>query len=614
MNDTNLQMLIDDITQKFTAGIDSIYTPYIKKIRFPRYKALIADTEINFQFPLTVLVGINGSNKTSVLQALFGVPDQKSVGTYWFSTDVDRITDEERHCFIYSYYHIGAKRDVEVLKTRIKKENNPDYWEPSRALVKYGMEKPTKTELKNANNNSISRWDPIRKDVVFCDFKEYISAFDMYFYNYVFEPQKSYKTRQEFIRNRSKKLSKVIDENLNSFTWAKVERVDTNDVLPEDIVNKIGWILDQQYDEIRIVSHKLYDKGNQIRPLKTILMKKKNLNYTEAFAGSGESRLIMLVNDIMSANENSLILIDEPEINLHPIAIVRFKLFLLQQIKLKNHQIILTTHSPYLVDHLPKCAIKTFQNIDEEIAVAENVDYKDAFLVLGNKIDEKNKIIVEDKLAKAIVDYGIIKSTTKSMRDIFDVQYLPGGVANIIKYHIYSSALKNEKSTFYVLDGDANKLLNLGGLMFIKKEWVEEAKINVDKISESENENLGNIITELTGVTIKFNPNSGENSRKEKYLLQREFLKYWNSNVYFLNSTTPEMAILESNKDINTADLEDQTGKTYFKELAEECVGTNVKSDEILFCQKQELNNLKKDSLLRVHVDNILNLIWERTN
>lgn len=56
-------------------------------------------------------------------------------------------------------------------------------------------------------------------------------------------------------------------------------------------------------------------------------MRKSGRNYTEAFAGSGESRLIMLVNDIVNAPKNSLILIDEPEINLHPSAILRFKTF-----------------------------------------------------------------------------------------------------------------------------------------------------------------------------------------------------------------------------------------------------------------------------------------------
>ncbi|CJH58694.1 Uncharacterised protein [Streptococcus pneumoniae] len=43
---------------------------------------------------------------------------------------------------------------------------------------------------------------------------------------------------------------------------------------------------------------------------------------------TGEARIILLVNDIVNAQSNSLILIDEPEISLHPSAIYKFKEFL----------------------------------------------------------------------------------------------------------------------------------------------------------------------------------------------------------------------------------------------------------------------------------------------
>jgi hypothetical protein len=71
-----------------------------------------------------------------------GSPEGENLGVYWFSTSTDPIADTgARNAFIYGYHHKGAGKAVEVLKTRVKKDEDPDYWEPSRALTSYGMAK-----------------------------------------------------------------------------------------------------------------------------------------------------------------------------------------------------------------------------------------------------------------------------------------------------------------------------------------------------------------------------------------------------------------------------------------------------------------------------------------
>ncbi|MFZ4853084.1 AAA family ATPase [Enterococcus entomosocium] len=608
-----LEELINNIEEKFKTNNGKLYEPYVRNIRFPKYKSLIENTEINFTFPLTVLVGVNGTNKTSILQALYGVPGNHSVGNYWFSTDVDVIEEDKdiKNCLVYSYFHKGAKRNVEVLKTRVNRKEQKDYWEPSRPIVKYGMVTPKKEELVEAKNKSTTRWDNLEKSVVFCDFKDYISAFDMYFYNYIFKQKKSYKTRQDFIRNRSQQLSEVIKQDLQSYVYKGLERVDDNYIVSDEVRQTVSDILEQEYQEIRIVSHKFYSHKNVIRPLKTILMKKNNLDYSEAFAGSGESRLIMLVNDIINAAPNSLVLIDEPEINLHPKAIIKFQRFLLEQILKSNHQIILTTHSHYLVDNLPKEAIKLFQKMDNKVSIGEQIDCNDAFLVLGEPINKKANIIVEDKLVKSILEYCISKSEITSMKDILNVDNSSGGVQSIIQQHICSSAIKKECNTFYVLDGDTDYLRDYKGDL-IDSSWVVKGKIDVSKIPESSNYQLANIISEITGVKIKLPIDSGATDY-EKYYLERNFLEFWKTNVLFLNSTTPEMAILES-LNIPQDQIKDKTGKMYFETLTKNKLGKSPTSDEILVYQKEAINNLSEDSPLKIKVREILDYVWSMIN
>ena len=62
----------------------NVFPGYITHIRFPRYKNIADGTRIEFTFPVTALVGSNGSGKTSVLNALYGAPTRKSTGQYWF--------------------------------------------------------------------------------------------------------------------------------------------------------------------------------------------------------------------------------------------------------------------------------------------------------------------------------------------------------------------------------------------------------------------------------------------------------------------------------------------------------------------------------------------------
>ena len=86
--------------------------PFIRHIRFPVYKNLEANTKIEFTYPITVIVGANGTNKSSVLKALYGVPGYNNLGNLWFSTSIDpiEVTGEGRSCFIYGYVNDTEKK------------------------------------------------------------------------------------------------------------------------------------------------------------------------------------------------------------------------------------------------------------------------------------------------------------------------------------------------------------------------------------------------------------------------------------------------------------------------------------------------------------------------
>ncbi|MXE01490.1 ATP-binding protein, partial [Escherichia coli] len=90
------------------------------------------------------------------------------------------------------------------------------------------------------------------------------------------------------------------------------------------------------------------------------------------------------------------------------------------------HQVVISTHSPVIVNTLPKDAIKlfVFDEESETAKIVQNIAPDEAFIELGHDINKKT-IIVEDKLAKAIIDKAIKNDERLSLS--FSVSYIPGG-------------------------------------------------------------------------------------------------------------------------------------------------------------------------------------------
>lgn len=612
--------LVEKVNNKFLRQKKAFY-PFIEHIRFPKYKLLQQNLKINFKFPITLLVGKNGINKTSILQALYGSPEGKSLGEYWFTTSldkIDRVKDRDKdqrgktspHCLIYGYYFEKAERIVEVLKTRINKKMNLDYWEPARPARQYGMDILTKEEYQELGSSLSTRWDGMKKDVVYCDCKEYVSAYDLFFYHYDFQSTKKINTKQDFIRSRSKLLSAVLEKNEESHFYFGKEMVEQHIEVSNDVCRIVSEIMGELYSSIRIVTHKFYTKGEGGKAAKTIWMRKNGDVYSEAFAGTGEARIILLVNDIINAPVNSLLLIDEPEISLHPSAIYKLKNFLLRECLKKNHQIVITTHSIQMVKDFPKKAIKLVSKIDNEIKVFEDIDFQEAFYELGDAFRDKKNIFVEDRLSKYIVDFIIKRENKSHLKNNIEVKSIPGGADNIIGNYIKSSALQGLDNCLFVLDGDKRIDFN-NHTDVIKKEYLSEGKVDINKIPESDFSNLGKIIQTMTGVDIdiKVSGNSEITNESELREAQKKVIAFWGRHVKFLPCDTPENFLKDLDHDIRfwRSSENDKNGKSYFIRKTKSSLGVDeITSDDIFEEQKRIVSKIDKENTLYKSVISML--------
>src|SRR5690606_16931407 len=88
--------------------------------------------------------------------------------------------------------------------------------------------------------------------------------------------------------------------------------------------------------------------------LEGIKIKKANKEFSTGEISSGESSLLLSIVNIFSRiDRNSLILIDEPEISLHPNWQMKYMSFLKRAFSnFANCHFIITTHSHFIVSDL----------------------------------------------------------------------------------------------------------------------------------------------------------------------------------------------------------------------------------------------------------------------
>lgn len=505
----------------------------IEYVRFPFFRNLERDAKVSLDFPLTVFVGQNGSGKSSTLQALYGCPAGKSIENFWFSTDVDPIIegeDGERHCVIYAYRDTQNNL-VEVLKRRIRDANNPELWETSDPLKQYGMDPKSK------------RNEPLAKEVLYLDFRAIRSAFEIAFQRLRANGVKP----QDFLRYRSWYLHRALTRN-SAFSRP---RSDLPERLSGQELQDISGILGKSYkDGVLIYSHIFGEWGYSVKFSTT------STAYSEAFAGSGETAVVILVREVLRAKPETLILLDEPETSLHPGAQAKVQEFLLRQIKTHHHQIVISTHSQALVAGLPQEAIKVFRpNSRGKFDVLENVLPEEAFFFIGQPILDKRRIIVEDKLGKALVE-AAFAALGEQTTALFDVEYFPGGHGGV-KQDVSRYCRDKPSRTFIIFDGDQSP----GVPVF------EPGTLTVRQLREEEDETiefLDGEIFKLTHCKIEFSVDSYGKSggnKQQEIGCRTDYLEFYARNVLYLPWASPEHALWNKSTAEGMIDLTVDGGK-----------------------------------------------------
>lgn len=581
---------VDALARMLEAGK---FEPYIRYIRFPHFRNLQDGLKIEFQYPITALVGPNGTNKTAILRALQGCPDYFNLGQYWFSTDVDPIKSEDRHRFIYGYKAQSVGEVVEVIKTRIARRLNPktsrlnpDYFEPSRPLLEDGMVRPPK--LKDDEEvpaeRAATRWRAIKKPVLYLDFRSELSAYDKYFFHVPFSVRiGNLAAKKALIRRRSVHLARALRLGTKSQVLYRRQRIIWPVVeLDSAQVSAISEILGRDYDSVSFLSHRYFDVEGS-----SVVLRVRGLQYSEAFAGSGEFAVSLLVKAVTEAEDFSLVLLDEPETSLHPGAQGKLVEFLFEQAKRKRLQIVMSTHAPDIVRGLPAKAIKVLQaspSLGKVELVSQESNHAEAFFRLGAHNDNTYSIFVEDALSEAIIRHALIPLGEATNR-IIRISPLPGGAGSIRTRFIPLLAQADTVKCLVFLDGD------------------QRPDSEVARAEDVPDGGLEAVLNSILGGKPQMLIDGGvgtEANFKRQVDQRRKILSWALANVAYLPGKDPESLVLSLEDSSLSENLDSSDAKAVWDDRSRKSLGQpdwgNVSADDIMGEQRRVLARVSQDA------------------
>ncbi|MDD9819542.1 MAG: AAA family ATPase, partial [Nitrospira sp.] len=184
---------------------------------------------------------------------------------------------------------------------------------------------------------------------------------------------------------------------------------------------------------------------------------KNGASYSELHMSAGERAILRLSREIAQL-DNALVLIDEVEAGLHPF-VQNLLMLHLQQLALRNDlQIIVTSHSPVVLDSVPSHA-RIFLERNEQGDITVCPPYRDIIQnALYGQSSEALNILCEDDAAEAILNgvVDVLSHEQTIQRDAVRIgrdtgaQEFPGHAAAFKKFGLIENFV-------FVLDGDQHR-------------------------------------------------------------------------------------------------------------------------------------------------------------
>lgn len=432
------------------------------------------------------------------------------------------------------------------------------------------------TPIKDQKYRVETRWKSIDKHVLYFDFRQEIPAYDIHFYFNWRGRSGSIADKKKLVRRRANHVGDALQKLESSHHLYKKNRILEAAVsLTADEVSAVSTVLGRTYSQIRLVKHDLFDVEGY-----TARMTTPHLAYSEAFAGSGEFAAIMMVRGISQAPDKSLVLMDEPETSLHPGAQHELLKFVYSQAVTKKLQVVITTHSPAIVEGLPPTSIKVLglnESTGKVELVSQSSTSESAFNRIGARFAPRS-IFVEDELAAEIIRRASRLIGPDFLKTI-DIKVVPGG-AGTIRSQLIPALPHSSPFGLVFLDGDERPAEALR-----EPQMVPDVELEIE--------------LKKVGISSK-NFKNGGNDKSSTHLVhyQRSLLEWVYNRLHYLPGGAPEQLLMEFE---GLTSLDSDQAKEYWRSRAFDelglMAGEFVTSAQILDSQRRFLAGIDESDL-----------------
>lgn len=273
---------------------------------------------------------------------------------------------------------------------------------------------------------------------------------------------------------------------------------------------------------------------------------------------SGECMLISLLHFLYNSierrslpvNQKALVLIDELELALHPVAVVRLMEYLHQLVKEHSNLVVfLSTHSPEVIKTMNPMDLFKVSNADGTMTVERNCYPSYLIRDLYSNVSPDFLLLVEDKLAQLVVNKILSNYSLRNSKLIHCVPV--GGAANVLALHkeLYQKKILGTNTQIVsILDGDMEKTLTKEQKsiphLFLPIKSVEKFIYEVIKENKHPElrriindkyfivNSLDNIVADYTKETMK---NLSDNNKNFYSKIRKELMNIGTDEEVFVN-------------------------------------------------------------------------------
>jgi predicted ATPase len=262
-----------------------------------------------------------------------------------------------------------------------------------------------------------------------------------------------------------------------SVGYAKIARLAASEIESAEINDEfrqhLSYVLGRNYSKARFATSDV-DKNRPVG-----LLEREWGEMSQFHQGAGEDATLDLFRTLQGIPENSLLLIDEVEASLHPKAQRRLVRFLLWLARKRRIQVILSTHSPYVLQELPQEARMLLLPGPQGLSVVYGVSADFAMSLLDDEVHPEVHLFVEDREAEVLLR-EILASSEETGKLLQRIAINSVGASNVVAMlGRLGKAGKLPYRSLAIVDGDhvdAN-CLSLPGTLAPERLVYEDLKI-----------------------------------------------------------------------------------------------------------------------------------------